>query len=166
MGKQNQEKERHTKAFQTLVRLQRTLVRRLTDFVIENETSLRRAAEGTEGYGYTVHQLDELFLGKLNLIERSTSELQKSPTGGVCRYRTLCFRASSAAVEEEINARIAEMPEARILGVSVSPTVRSLEDSGEAGSPDETPQAPADSDGTGPSEDELLVTVLYYGPAQ
>ncbi len=45
MGKQDQDKERHTKAFQTLVRLQRTLVRRLTD-EMDSATPVKVIATG------------------------------------------------------------------------------------------------------------------------
>ena len=88
------EKDGHNKALGVLVRLQRTLIRRLVKYVVENESSLRLAADGAEGYGYTVHQLDELFLSRLNLVERTIAELQKFPSGGASRYRTQCFVAS------------------------------------------------------------------------
>lgn len=150
------EKERHGQALSALGRLQKTLVRRLIEYVIDNDESLRLAAEGTEGYGYTLHQLDELFLARLNLVERAIAELQRSPARGTSRYRTLCFPASVDAVEQKINARFEKMPEARILGISVSPWGPS------AGSPRASPEkrAPGEPSRKAP----LLVTVLYYGP--
>jgi hypothetical protein len=130
------EKERHKKALSVLARLQKTFVRRLTEFVIENEASLENAAEGAEGYGYTLHQIDEMFLARLNLVERAMAELQKLPAGGTSRYRTRCFYASQDAVEEEINSRLERLPEARILGISVSnPNGERLPPSGASGRP-------------------------------
>jgi len=174
------DKGQHNQALSTLGRLQKTLVRRLTNYVIENEDSLRLAAEGTEGYGYTLHQLDELFLSRLNLIERAIAELQKSPARGASRYRTLCFTARAEALEQTVNSRLEKIPEARILGISVLPSRQAAPARGDgggaraqartrktAGSPD------ADARSVEPSELDagrwrgapLLVTVLYYGPA-
>lgn len=181
----------HDKALSLLVKMQQTLIRRLTSYVTENASSLRLSADGTEGYGYTVHQLDELFLSRLNLIERTIAELQKIPAGGVSRYRTQCFLASRGEVEQEINSRLEKLTDARILGVSVSPAAgradadaqtpdsalepddeefaAALDDSGadcDATDPCET-GAPVDPqvEGGGAPGDQLLVTVLYYGPA-
>ena len=153
MGKA--EKERQGQALSALGRLQKTLVRRLANYVMENDESLRLAAEGTEGYGYTLHQLDELFLARLNLVERAIAELQKSPARGTNRYRTLCFPVRPEAVEQKINSRLEKMPDARILGVSVSPWVPP---------PGSDPPAPPPKAGTRHAA-PLLVTVLYYGPA-
>jgi len=110
------------KALGLLVKMQQALIRRLGEYVTENRSSLKMAADGVEGYGFSVHQLDELFLSRLNLIERTMAELQKHPAVGASRYRTLCFLASRAEVEQEINSRLETLTEARILGVSVSPS--------------------------------------------
>ena len=176
------DKERHNQALSALGRLQKTLVRRLTDYVIENEESLRLAAEGTEGYGYTLHQLDELFLSRLNLVERAIAELQKSPAKGSSRYRTLCFPTQPEALEQRINSRLDKMPEARILGISVLPSWQARSGGGGARAPARreaqtrsrrTTGSP-DADARSPEPPELdtrrgraaplLVTVLYYGP--
>ena len=174
-GSAGKDKDRNgaAKAVQALARIQRSLLDRLADYVIENEVSLRRASEGVEGYGYTVHQIDELFLHQLNLIERAVAELQKSPSAGANRYRSLCFRAPSQTVEEEINLRLEKIPDARVLGVSVSPAGPS------AGAPAGAPPAggrdgedatwaagPVEGLADGPASggDDLLVAVLYYGP--
>ena len=109
--------EQNGKALGLLVKMQQTLIRRLADYVTENASSLRLAADGSEGYGYNVHQLDELFLSRLNLVERTMAELQKHPAGGASRYRTQCFLASRGEVEGEINSRLEKLTEARILGV-------------------------------------------------
>ena len=183
MGKLD--KEQHNQALSALGRLQKTLVRRLTDYVIENEDSLRLAAEGTEGYGYTLHQLDELFLSRLNLIERAIAELQKSPARGSSRYRTLCFPAGPEALEQKINSRLEKMPEARILGISVSPSSQAESARGVAGGARSPARREAqtrskraagstDAGARSPEPPELdvrrgraaplLVTVLYYGP--
>ncbi len=169
------DKGQHNQALSTLGRLQKTLVRRLTDYVIENEDSLRLAAEGTEGYGYTLHQLDELFLSRLNLVERAIAELQKSPARGASRYRTLCFTARAEALEQTINSRLEKMPEARILGISVLPSRQAAPAGGAraqarskrtAGSPDADARSvePSELDARPGRGAPLLVTVLYYGP--
>jgi hypothetical protein len=166
------DREQHDKALSLLVKMQRTLIRRLGEYVAENESSLRLAADGAEGYGYTVHQLDELFLSRLNLVERTIAELQKYPAGGASRYRTQCFVASRGEVEQEINSRLEKLSDARILGVSVSPAVGragpdapvldAAESDCDATDPSAT-EAPVEGDGS--PGDQLLVTVLYYGPA-
>lgn len=145
------EKDKNTRAIQMLTRLQRVLARRLADYVLENEAALRGAAEGGEGYGYTLQQLDELFLTRLNLIERTIAELQKLPTDGVSRYRSLCFTAPRSGVEQAINSRLEQLPNARVLSVAVSPAFPQAQPA-QGG---QTPQTPSD---------ELIVTVLYWGP--
>ena len=205
----NSDKDRHGQSLGILSRLQRTLIRRLMDYVVENESSLRMAVDGTEGYGFTLHQLDELFLGRLNIVERGIAELQKSPSGGGCRYRALCFRAPYDSIEGNINSRLEKVSDARILGVSVS-AASSVAPPGSAGpaagpvsrgggakggadatgravpsptrsvgpqsgaaqrpalranAPGDLPASPAAGTGDGASRDELLVTVVYYGPA-
>ncbi len=101
---------KHAKAVQILTRLQRTLLRRLAAYVVENEASLRQGADGTEGYGFSLHQLDEIFLSRLNLIERTMAELHKSPANGANRYRSMVFSSSREAVECEINSRLDKIP--------------------------------------------------------
>jgi len=183
--------DQNEKALGLLVGMQQTLIRRLGEYVTENQSSLRLAAEGAEGYGFTVHQIDELFLSRLNLIERTIAELQKLPAGGGSRYRTQCFLASRGEVEQEINSRLEKLTEARILGVSVSPAAGRAEpdshrpeaagglgqggpesssehvgpdcDAADCGEVDSS-AAPGVEDG-GPPGDQLLVTVFYYGPA-
>ena len=41
-------KSTHAKALQVLTRLQKALLRRLADYVLENEATLRQAADGAE----------------------------------------------------------------------------------------------------------------------
>jgi hypothetical protein len=198
-------KSSHAKALQVLTRLQKALLRRLADYVLENEATLRQAADGAEGYGFSLHQLDELFLSRLNLIERTMAELHKSPVEGANRYRSMVFSAAREDVEHEINSRLEKMPSARVLGVTVSPASASSRvtyqfnemapSGGEGGSDGVSaesvagllgsvpgsgpPAAPEDLAGDihkglpddicnspgGEDDDELLVTVLYYGPA-
>ena len=97
------EKDGHNKALSVLVRLQRTLIRRLVKYVVENESSLRLAADGAEGYGYTVHQLDELFLSRLNLVERTIAELSAMQRG------------LAEAVDPQLAGRVALYHEAEAL---------------------------------------------------
>ena len=216
--------QKQTKALQVLMNLQKALLKRLADYVLENQATLRQAAEGAEGYGFTLHQLDELFLSRLNLIERAMAEIHKAPGPGGNRYRSMVFATSRDEVESEINSRLEKMPSARILGVTVSPASASSRvtyqfteaaAAGEQEGPGSPPEARGESvarpaprggrvrsaigeeahvdDGAedvlldmpdglsddladlgdldglhdGPGEaadDELLVTVLYYGP--
>ena len=201
MAKNN--KSAHAKALQVLTRLQKALLRRLADYILENEATLRQAADGAEGYGFSLHQLDELFLARLNLIERTMAELHKSPMEGANRYRSLVFSAPREEVEHEINSRLEKMTSARVLGVTVSPaspSSRVTYQFNEMAPPEgeglaegvsaeskacllgpvlgnDPPAAPEDlagdipdglpediCDGAGGEDDELLVTVLYYGP--
>jgi hypothetical protein len=150
------DKERHDRSLQVLMRIQRALLRRLSEFVVENEAGLRQAAEGGDGYGFVLQQLDELFLTRLNLVERTMAELHKSPAEGSSRYRSLCFSVPRDDAEHAINARLEQIPSARILGIFASPAgARGTHDA--EGADDLAP--PDDGD-------DLIVTVLYYGPAQ
>jgi hypothetical protein len=150
------DKEHYERALQVLSRIQRTLVKRLTDFVIANESGMRQAAEGSDGYGFVLQQVDELFLSRLNLIERTIGELHKYPIEGASKYRTLCFSVARDTAEQAINTRLEKIPTARVLGIFTSPAAVRLPQVAEAGAPEPL----ADENG------DLLVTVLYYGPTQ
>jgi hypothetical protein len=156
------------RSLKALARIQKALIERLAEYIVENEPALRLAAEGVEGYGYAVHQIDELFLTRLNIIERAIAEIQKGPNGADNRYRTLCFRTSSSTVEEEINSRLERLPEARVLGVSVSPASNRPPGGPMRSSAPAVP-VPEDISRFGPPEgadgaaDQVIVTVLYYG---
>ena len=202
-------KSTHAKALQVLTRLQKALLRRLADYVLENEATLRQAADGAEGYGFSLHQLDELFLSRLNLIERTMAELHKSPVEGANRYRSMVFSAAPEELDPDIHSRLPQINSDRVLGVTVSPASPSsrvtyqfnemappggeglgeglsegvsaesvagllgplLENEPPAAPEDLAPDIPeglpediCDSPG-GEGDNELLVTVLYYGPA-
>jgi len=150
----NADVRENRRALGHLIEMQQTLIKRLGEYVTENRSSLKMAADGVEGYGFSVHQLDELFLSRLNLIERTIAELQKHPAVGASRYRTLCFLASRAEVESEINSRLETLTEARILGVSVSPS---------AGRAEPDTQYPQDADGLAEPADE---SAPGAGPAE
>ena len=152
----SRDKDRHGRALQVLSRIQRSLLRRLSEFVVENEGGLRQAAEGGDGYGFVLQQMDELFLTRLNLVERTIAELHKYPMDGASRYRTLCFSVPRDSAEQAINTRIEQIPNARILGISAGPA-------GGRSQTGEDEDVAVDPD---PGEDDLVVTVLYYGPSQ
>ena len=199
-------RDAHTKALQILAGLQKSFLKRLADYILENEGSLKQAADGAEGYGFTLHQLDELFLSRLNLVERTIAELHKTPVQGGNRYRSMVFHASRDEAEQEINSRLEKVPSARVLGITVSPAsassrvtyqfteiaspvgqqesvaklVRSVmedevpavgvqaeeTDDGPEDLVVDLPEAPPDGVEDDPEDrdNELLVTVLYYGP--
>jgi hypothetical protein len=151
------DKDRHEHALQVLSRIQRALVRRLSEYVTENEAGLRQAAEGGDGYGFVLQQMDELFLARLNMVERTIAELHKYPGNGASRYRALCFSVPKDSAEQAINSRLEQIPNARVLGVFANPaSVRAHDEmSGDV-----------ERDQPFPDDSDLIVTVLYYGPTQ
>ena len=108
--------------------------------------------------GFVLQQLDELFLSRLNLVERTIAELHKYPSEGASKYRTLCFSVPRDSAEQAINTRLEQIPNARILGISASQAggrgVQCIEED------EDVTVDPALAD------DDLVVTVLYYGPSQ
>lgn len=120
----------------------RRLLERLDEYVKKNADALKLAADGVDGYGFVLQQLDELFLMRLNMLERTTAELSRlASTSPNAQYRVLCFEAKTKRLEEAINERLEDLADAKVTSVSSTPLTQTT--------PDDSAK--------------VLVTILYFG---
>lgn len=69
--------ERARLAAEAMLDIRNALHRRLVDYVLTNENRIRDEVSGEDSYSFTLQQLDEQFLNKLNIIERAVGELAR-----------------------------------------------------------------------------------------
>ena len=72
---------RAKRAFGAMSEIRNALFRRLVDYVLANENRIKDEVSGEDSYSFTLQQLDEQFLNKLNIVERAVAELTR------CEYR-------------------------------------------------------------------------------
>lgn len=72
---------RSKKAYGAMNDIRNALYRRYVDYILANEHRIRDEVNGEDSYSFTLQQLDEQFLNKLNIVERALAELTR------CEYR-------------------------------------------------------------------------------
>ena len=71
------QEQRSKRAFNSMVEIRNSLYRRLVDYILTNESRLMDEVSGEDTYSFTLQQLDEQFLNKLNVVERAVGELTR-----------------------------------------------------------------------------------------
>jgi hypothetical protein len=61
-----------------MAEIRTSLHRRLADYVLNNESRIRAETMGEESYSFCLQQMDEMFLNKLTVVERTVAELGRS----------------------------------------------------------------------------------------
>ena len=69
--------QRAKRAFNSMVEIRNSLYRRLVEYILTNENRLMDEVSGEDTYSFTLQQLDEQFLNKLNIVERAVGELTR-----------------------------------------------------------------------------------------
>ena len=64
----NAQEQRSKRAFNSMVEIRNSLYRRLVDYILVNESRLMDEVSGEDTYSFTLQQLDEQFLNKLNVV--------------------------------------------------------------------------------------------------
>jgi hypothetical protein len=99
------------------------LYRRLADFVLKNEQRVRAETLGEETYSFCLQQMDDLFLSKLNVVERAVAELSRHDVRETQTTTTTYETVEVAARREDLPQRVAdalaEHAESDLLGISV-----------------------------------------------
>jgi hypothetical protein len=99
---------RAKRAYNTMAEIRATLYRRLVDYVLANEGRIRDEVKGEDTYSFTLQQMDEHFLNKLNIVERAVAELSR------CEHRdgqvtTTTYEAIEVlAKREELPQKVAD----------------------------------------------------------
>jgi hypothetical protein len=73
----NAQDQRAKRAFNSMVEIRNSLYRRLVEYILTNENRLMDEVSGEDTYSFTLQQLDEQFLNKLNIVERTVGELTR-----------------------------------------------------------------------------------------
>jgi hypothetical protein len=73
----NSPEQRSKRAYTSMVDIRNSLYRRLVDYILTNENRLMDEVSGEDTYSFTLQQLDEQFLNKLNVVERAVGELTR-----------------------------------------------------------------------------------------
>jgi hypothetical protein len=98
------QENRARRAFGAMTDIRSALYRRLVDYVLANENRLRDEVNGEDSYSFTLQQMDEQFLNKLNIVERAVGELTR------CEHRE--GQTTTTTYEAvEVIARRDELPQ-------------------------------------------------------
>ena len=95
-------------ATEAMLDVRNALYRRLVDYVLANENRIKDEVSGEDSYSFTLQQMDEQFLNKLNIVERAVGELSR------CEHRegqllTTTYEAVEVtAKREELPQKIAD----------------------------------------------------------
>ena len=73
----NTPETRARRAYNAMTDIRSSLYKRMVDYVLAHESRIRDEVNGEDSYSFTLQQLDEQFLNKLNIIERAVSELSR-----------------------------------------------------------------------------------------
>ena len=74
---ENQQDTRARRAYSAMLEIRSTLYKRLVDYVLMNKGRIQDEVGGEDSYSFTLQQLDEQFLNKMNVIERAVVELSR-----------------------------------------------------------------------------------------
>lgn len=97
------------RAYNAMVEVRNTLYRRLVDYVLANERRLKAEVGGEDTYSFTLQQLDEQFLMKLNIVERAVAELARCETREGQTTTTTFEAIEVIAKREELPQKVADV---------------------------------------------------------
>lgn len=115
--------ERVKRAFGIMNDIRSKLYRRLADYVLANEGRMRAESLSEDTYSFTLQQMEDQFLNKLNVVERAVAELARSeqqegqPT--TTTYETIEIVAKREELPQKIADALAEHGESDFLDMSV-----------------------------------------------
>lgn len=100
---------RAKRAYNTMAEIRSTLYRRLVDYVLANEGRIRSEVKGEDTYSFTLQQMDEHFLNKLNIVERAVAELSRCEHREGGQVTTTTYEAIEVlAKREELPQKVAD----------------------------------------------------------
>jgi uncharacterized protein (DUF2336 family) len=106
---QNQQDTRAKRAYQSMLEIRSALYKRLVDYVVANEGRIRDEVSGEDSYSFTLQQLDEQFLNKMNVIERAVAELARCEHPREGQTMTTTYEAVEViARREELPQKVAD----------------------------------------------------------
>lgn len=113
--------ERVRRAYGIMADIRATLYQRLADYVLTHESRIRSETLGEESYSFCLQQMDELFLNKLNIVERAVAELSRSDAREsqitTTTYETVEVVAKREDLPQKVADALAEHGESDLLEV-------------------------------------------------
>jgi len=115
--------DRVKRAYGVMAEIRARLYRRLAEYVLANEARVRAETLGEETYSFCLQQMEDLFLNKLNVVERAVAELARSearegqPT--TTTYETVEVSARREDLPQRVADALAERAESDLLDVCV-----------------------------------------------
>ena len=100
--------ERAKRAYGIMAEIRATLYKRLADYVLNNESRIRAETLGEDSYSFSLQQLEELFLNKLNVVERAVTELSRSETREGQPMTTTYETIEVVAKREDLPQKVAD----------------------------------------------------------
>jgi hypothetical protein len=115
--------DRVKRAFGIMNEIRTSLYKRLADFVLKNEQRVRAETLGEETYSFCLQQMDDLFLSKLNVVERAVAELSRHDAREVqtttTTYETVEVSARREDLPQRVADALAEHGDSDLLGISI-----------------------------------------------
>ena len=119
----NSPENRAKRAYKALSGNRNTLYNRMVDYILENRTRLRNETGGAELSAFTLLQLDEQFLAKMQILDRCMGELARpEPKEGqttTTTYETVEVIAKREELPQKIADALAERGESEFLDLCV-----------------------------------------------
>jgi len=97
------------RAYSAMLEVRNTLYRRLVEYVLANERRIKDEVGGEDTYSFTLQQLDEQFLSKLNIMERAVSELARCESREGQTTTTTYEAIEVLAKREELPQKVADV---------------------------------------------------------
>jgi hypothetical protein len=91
-----------------MTEVRNALYRRYVDYILANEHRIRDEVNGEDSYSFTLQQLDEQFLNKLNIVERAVAELTRSEFREGQTTTTTYETVEVIAKREELPQKVAD----------------------------------------------------------
>jgi hypothetical protein len=115
--------ERVKRAHGVMTDIRARLYRRLAEFVLANEARIRSETLGEETYSFCLQQMEDLFLNKLNVVERAVAELGRSDSREgqttTTTYQTVEVSARREDLPQKVADALAEHGDSDLLDVCV-----------------------------------------------
>lgn len=105
---ENPQDTRARRAYSAMLEIRSTLYRRLVDYVLTNKNRIQDEVGGEDSYSFTLQQLDEQFLNKMNVIERAVVELARCDHREGQTLTTTYEAVEVIARREELPQKIAD----------------------------------------------------------
>jgi hypothetical protein len=119
----NAQIEKARKAYGIMAEVRTALYQRLADYVLGNERRIKAEMLGEESYSFCLQQMDDLFLNKLNVVERAVAELSRCETRekpqAATTYEVVEVLASRDELPQKVADALAAHGESDLLNVCV-----------------------------------------------